>query len=159
MIDQFKGWWATISEREQQLVMVSGAVFLLGIIYWGIFSPLNSNRADAQLKLERAEQTLTWTQEKATEIIKSGGSENKVIHNTNLSHLMTETAKKYQIKFTRLVDKTETVNVSMEEVEFNKLENWMVYLKVKYSLTVVDIELTKSKDKGYVIVNRLSLGY
>lgn len=159
MIDQFKSWWTTISEREQQLVMVSGVVFLVGILYWGIFSPLNTNRADAQLKLERAEQTLIWTQEKATEIIKLGGSKKREIQKTNLSRLMTQTAKKYQIKFTRLVDKKETVNVSMEDVEFNKLENWMAYLKLKYSVVVVDIELTKSKNNGYVIVNRLSLGY
>lgn len=159
MVEQFKRWWATISEREQKLVMISAAVFFIGVLYWGILSPLNSKLEAAQLKLDRAEQTLSWVQEKSTEIIKSGGAAKKVTQKTNLSSLMTQTAKKYQITFTRLVDKKQKVDVSVDDIEFNKLVNWMTHLETKYSVKVIDIELTKSKMKGYVKVNRLSLGY
>ena len=159
MVDQFKSWWITISEREQKLVIVSAAVFFVGILYWGILSPLNTKLENAQLKHERAEQTLSWMQEKLTEIVKSGSATRKITQKTNLSRLMTQTAQKYQITFTRLVDKKQKVDVSVDDIEFNKLVKWMTHLKEKYSVTVIDIELTKSKMKGYVKVNRLSLGY
>lgn len=159
MIEQFKGWWITISEREQKLVLVSAIAFFIGILYWGLVQPLNNNLNDAQLKLKRAEQTLTWVQEKSTDIVKMGSANKKPIRNVKLSRLMTQTAIKYQIAFTRIVDKDQKVDLSLDEIEFNHLAKWMSYLKKNYGVIVLDIELSKTKKKGFVKVNRLSLGY
>jgi len=42
MIEQFKSWWDSITERERQLSILSAAFLFLAIIYWGVCKPLST---------------------------------------------------------------------------------------------------------------------
>jgi general secretion pathway protein M len=160
MQEKFQEWWASISEREQIMTGVSALVIAIGILYWGIYSPLNNAYEANQLKLNRAKQTLTWVQTSATTLVKAGATTQKrKPKQQNLSQLLNRTHKKYDITFKRIVNKRGKVDVWVEDVDFHKFSKWLALLEKRYSVEVLDIDLVKKDHKGYVQINRLSLGY
>ena len=160
MQEKFQEWWASISEREQIMTGVSALVMAIGILYWGIYSPLNNAYEANQLKLDRAEKTLAWVQTSATTLVKAGATTQKSKpKNQNLSQLLNHTSKKYNITFKRIVNKKGKVDVWVEDVDFSKFTKWLALLEKRYSIEVLDIDLVKKDRKGYVQINRLALGY
>jgi len=160
MQEKFQEWWASISEREQIMTGVSALVMAIGILYWGIYSPLNNAYEANQLKLDRAEKTLAWVQTSATTLVKAGATiQQSKPKNQNLSQLLNHTSKKYNITFKRIVNKKGKVDVWVEDVDFSKFTKWLALLEKRYSIEVLDIDLVKKDRKGYVQINRLALGY
>ena len=106
MVEKFQEWWVTISEREQIMTIASAIVIAVGILYWGIYSPLNSSYEANKLKLDRAQKTLIWVQSSSTKIVKAGSlTAHSKPKNKNLSQLLNHTSKQYKITFKRIVNK------------------------------------------------------
>ncbi|MCK5819554.1 MAG: type II secretion system protein M [Psychromonas sp.] len=159
MVEQFKDWWMSLDLREKQLVGAAGVLVVIGFIYLSIWNPIITKLEKAKSKLHSAEKTLLWVENKSPLIINLGGGSIKPTKKIILSELMTETGNRFLIKFTRIVDKKQYVDVSVEDLDFNMLVAWLIYLKKNDAIVVQNIDLTKLKKPGYVKVNRLSLGY
>lgn len=50
-MDNIKTWWNGLVLREQQLVAACAIVLVLGIFYWGIWTPISQAEEDAQRNL------------------------------------------------------------------------------------------------------------
>lgn len=159
MVEQFKDWWMSLDFREKQLVVAAGVLLVIGVIYFSIWNPIVTKLEKAKSKLDSAEKTLLWVENKSPLIVNLGGGPTKPNKKIILSELMTETGKKFLIKFTRIVDKKQYVDVSVEDLDFNMLVAWLIFLKKNDAIIVQNIDVTKLKKPGYVKVNRLSLGY
>ena len=159
MVDQFKNWWDSLNLREKQLVGAGGVLFVITVIYWGIWHPINSKLEKANLTLQRAEKTLLWVEKKSQFLVNHRGGLQKQTQKMILSELMTQSGQKFGIKFTRITEKKQTVAVSLDKIAFTQLARWLVYLENNYSVVVIDIDLAKADQQGFIKVNRLSLGY
>ncbi|HIP75821.1 MAG TPA: type II secretion system protein M [Psychromonas hadalis] len=160
MVEKFQEWWESISEREQIMAGASAVVMAIGILYWGIYSPLNNAYEANKLKSDPAEKTLSWVQASATTLVKAGATTQKSKpKNKNLSQVLNHTSKNYNIKFKRIVNKKGKVDVWVEDVDFSKFIKWLTLLEKRYSVEVLDIDMVRKETKGYVQINRLSLGY
>ena len=58
-----KAWWQQLNTREQQLVLGMSIVVLIFVFYNAVWQPLNTGLADAEKKLTRQQQLLSWVQE------------------------------------------------------------------------------------------------
>ncbi|WP_028863411.1 type II secretion system protein M [Psychromonas aquimarina] len=160
MVEQFKAWWQSISEREQRLFSITGAFLLLAVIYWGAWKPLVTQLEKNKAQLVRAEQTLAWVEDKAAVLRKAGVADKKKISSRlNLTQIITRSAKQQGITFSRIVDRKGRIEVSVNDVEFNRFVSWLTVLSNQYSVSVINSDISKTDKKGYIKIHRLLLGY
>ncbi|WP_372880803.1 type II secretion system protein M [Psychromonas sp.] len=159
-MERFNSWWESISEREQRLVSVSIFFILVAVIYWGMWQPLSANLETSENQLQRAQEVLSTTQERATVLVRAGaGGEKAVSQKQNLTQIVNVTARQNDIVFSRIVNRNEQVEVLINNVEFNLFITWLSVLSEKYSVSVINADISKTDAQGYIKVNRLFLSY
>lgn len=160
MKEQFNAWWEGISARERLLTILSGLFILLAVIYWGAWQPLSNQLAKSQSDLQRAQQTLAWVQEKAPELANMGNAKSSGQRSSaSLANIINSSARQYKVKFSRVINKKDKIEVWIAEIEFDLFVAWLASLDNKYSVNVVNADVSKTDKAGYVKVNRLLLAY
>jgi len=160
MIERFNSWWESISEREQKLISVSLFFIVVAVIYWGIWQPLSSQLETSKNQLQRAQQVLSTTQERATVLVRAGvGARKAVSQKQNLTQIVNITARQNGIVFSRIVNRNEQVEVIISNVEFTLFINWLSVLSEQYSVSIINTDISKTDAEGYVKVNHLFLSY
>ncbi len=61
LLDKFRA----LTEREQQLVILSGVFIVVAIFYWGIWSPLTTSIEQQRQLLDNQQSLLTWVNDSA----------------------------------------------------------------------------------------------
>jgi len=160
MFEQIKEWWDNISEREQQLTFISLVVVFIAVIYFLIWQPIATNLAASQQKLQSSEQTLQWVESNANKLVAAGIGNNKTTaRKQNLSQLISSTAKSNKIVISRIQNRNDSVDIWINQVEFNQFLKWITALQNQYQVQVNSVDLNQDKTQGMVKVNRLSLSY
>ncbi|PKG40072.1 type II secretion system protein M [Psychromonas sp. Urea-02u-13] len=157
-MEQFKEWWESITQREQQLAIASAVVIGIATLYWGIWTPLTDQLAESKKQLTRAETTLSWTQEKATLLLQAGAGKPQA-RRGNLTQILNSSARKSGITFSRIVNKNDKIEVWITNVEFESFLKWLTTLSNQYGVSVLNADLAKTNQKGYIKVNRLLLSH
>lgn len=158
MSEQLKAWWATLSEREQQLSLLSAAFLLLAVIYWGAWKPLADQLQESEKRLRDAQQTLTWVQDKATVLVQAGAGKQKAgASELTLIQIVNSSGKQYGIDFSRIVNKKEQIEVWISDVEFDQFIRWLSVLNNRYFVSVIATDFSKIDQEGHIKVNRLLL--
>ncbi|MFT6985741.1 MAG: general secretion pathway protein M [Psychromonas sp.] len=159
MTEQFKDWWKSLTEREQQLSIASVAFLLLAILYWGAWKPLTNQLQESQMKLNSAQQTLSWVQDKAVILVQAGvGKEQQQSANLSLTQLVTKSARDHGIHFSRIVNKKDEMEVWISDIEFDLFIEWLSDLNNRYSVSVLNTDFSKMDKEGHIKINRLLLG-
>ncbi|PKH01107.1 type II secretion system protein M [Psychromonas sp. MB-3u-54] len=160
MVERFNSWWESITEREQQLSLVSVFMILIAIIYWGIWQPLSIELDNSESQLQRAQQTLLSTKQRATLLVSAGVEQGPVVNkNQNITQIVTISARQNDIIFSRIINRNEQVEVQISNVEFDRFINWLSVLNTQYSVSVLNADISRADAEGYIKVSRLSLGY
>ncbi|WP_299666358.1 type II secretion system protein M [uncultured Psychromonas sp.] len=160
MFEQIKEWWDNISEREQQLTFISLVVVFIAVIYFLIWQPIATNLAASQQKLQSSEQTLQWVESNANKLVVAGvGNKKTTARKQNLSQLISNTAKRNKIVISRIQNRNGSVDIWINQVEFNQFLKWITALQNQYQIQVNSADLNQDKTQGMVKVNRLSLSY
>ncbi|EDP58860.1 type II secretion system protein M [Vibrio sp. AND4] len=155
LIAQAQTWWSSISQREQRLMMGCGAVVVLGIIYFGLFQPMNQRAEMAQSRIQSEKRLLTWVQDKADDITalrKSGGVS---LSSQPLNQVVSSSARRYKVELIRVQPRNESVQVWIKPLAFNQMVDWLRYLKEKQGIEVEFLDIDRSDQAGMVDVNRL----
>ena len=160
MSEQLKIWWVSLSEREQQLSLVSAAFLLLAVIYWGAWKPLADQLQESEKQLRNAQQTLTWVQDKATVLVQAGvGKQKAGAEQLTLVQIVNSSGRQYGIKFSRIVNKKDQIEVWISDVEFEQFVRWLTALNNQYFVSVITTDFSKIDREGHIKVNRLLLGH
>ena len=79
-MENMRSWWQGLAIREQQLVGFCAAVLAIGIIYWGIWTPISNAQDTAERDNSAAQQTLNYVKQTANKIagLKQAGASAKV---------------------------------------------------------------------------------
>ncbi|MGS0729812.1 type II secretion system protein GspM, partial [Shewanella sp. 0m-11] len=67
-MENFKAWWGGLVLREQQMVAACGVVLVIGILYWGVWTPIANAEAEAERRLEGQQSTLNYVKQTANRI-------------------------------------------------------------------------------------------
>jgi general secretion pathway protein M len=154
-MEQLRQWWESITAREQQLTMLSGILIIVAILYWGVWSPLATQLANNKQQLVNVKSSLSWTQEKANFILQFGAPQQK--RSGNLTQILNRSATRKGITFSRIVNKQEQIEVWITDVEFDLFLQWLTDLSNQYGVSVLNADLAKTEQQGYIKVNRLLL--
>ncbi len=47
-MENLRNWWELLAQREQQLVAAMAVIVAVGILYWGIWTPISNAEQKAQ---------------------------------------------------------------------------------------------------------------
>lgn len=160
MKEQFQAWWESISLRERQLTILSGVFILVALIYWGAWKPLSNQLTTSQSELLRAQQTLSWVQDKAPLLANSGAAKSgHQGQRSSLAHVVNSSAKQHQVTFARVVNNKEQIEVWINEIEFDLFVEWLTTLNNQYAVSVISADVSQIDKNGFVKINRLVLAY
>lgn len=158
MREQLEAWWASLSDREQQLSLLSAAFLMLAVVYWGIWQPLANQLQESEKQLRNAQQTLTWVEDKAGVLVRAGvGKQKAGAEQLTLTQIVNSSAKRYGVNFSRIVNKNEQVEVWISDVEFALFIRWLTALHNQYFVSVLTTDISKTAQEGHIKVNRLLL--
>lgn len=155
LIAQAQTWWSSISQREQRLVMGGGIIAIIGMIYWGVFQPMNQRAELAQSRIQSEKQLLTWVQDKADDISalrKSGGVS---FSNQPLNQVVSSSARRYKVELIRVQPRNDSVQVWIKPLAFNQMVDWLRYLKEQQGIEVEFLDIDRTDQAGMIDVNRL----
>jgi general secretion pathway protein M len=156
-VDNIKTWWNGLILREQQLVGACAVVLVIGIFYWGIWTPITDAERDAERALLAQQNTLSYVKQTANKIAglqQSGGSKG---FSGSLSAAVTQSAKNYGLEITRMQPQGNKIQVWMDEVPFDSLLGYLSDLVQKKGLSLENIDLAQSDTPGFVKVRRIQL--
>ncbi|MGI2115695.1 type II secretion system protein M [Shewanella frigidimarina] len=156
-MENMRSWWQGLAIREQQLVGFCAAVLAIGIIYWGIWTPISNAQETAERDNSAAQQTLNYVKQTANKIagLKQAGAQAKV--RGSLSSLVNQTAGQYKLEITRMQPQDDKIQLWMDDVPFDALLGYLHDLVEQKGLTLDSVDLTESDVAGFVKVRRIQL--
>ncbi|MCG9712603.1 type II secretion system protein M [Shewanella insulae] len=154
-MDNIKTWWNGLVLREQQLVAACAIVLVLGIFYWGIWTPISQAEEDARRNLTAQESTLNYVKQTANKIAGLKQSGGKKGFSGSLSAVVTQSAKSYGLEITRMQPQGNKIQVWMDEVPFDSLLDYLSDLVQQKGLSLENVDLADGETEGFVKVRRI----
>ena len=151
---QLTQYWQSLSTKEQKLLSVAGAIFIVFLFVMVVWRPLNLALEKTQKDLLKQQELSIWL---TTSLAKIKTNEPKGSSSTNLSTLVNSSRNRYNINITRMVPKDNTLRVTIDSVEFNKLVDWLAELTSTHGVVITNVELNKHDTQGFVKVSRLEI--
>jgi general secretion pathway protein M len=152
-----KAWWQQLNGREQQLVLAMTVAVGFFVFYSVIWQPLNKSLADAQNKLTRQQQLLSWVQENTALYQQQKKSVGKSSFSGSISSVANSSARKFKLSVTRMQPQGEDLQVWIDSTPFTQLLFWLEHLANNEGLQVKAIDLSQGNTVGEVKVRRLHL--
>lgn len=156
-MENLRSWWNGLASREQQLVGFASAFLLIGVFYWGIWTPIANAQADAQRNFNAQQQTLSYVKQTANKIagLKQAGSKPSI--KGSLSAVVNQTASSYGLVITRMQPQGDKIQVWMDDVPFDSLLGYLNDLVQQKGLSLDSIDLAEADAPGFVKVRRIQL--
>lgn len=155
-----KQWWFNLAERERQLLLVGAASILIGMLYWGIWAPLQHYRQASELRVKQLQQQFDWMQQQAPlihQLAQSKPSNNR--RNIDIASAITLSSQTQKMALKRLQPQGDNALVELDIVNFDQLIQWLALLEQQYNIQPQQIELQALPTSiGNVQVKRLLLG-
>lgn len=149
-------YWSGLSLREQRMLVIALSFGLVAAIYWGGVAPLKQQSENAQLRLSSEKQLLSWVKDQADTITQLRKTSNAPrASSVPLNQLLSSSTSRYGIELIRLQPRDEMVQVWVQPLSFNKLMNWLVYLRQEQGIDVAFFDINETDNAGIVEVKRL----
>jgi len=156
-MENLRVWWQSLAIREQQLVGFCAAILAIGLVYWGVWTPISNAQETAVRNHTVAQQTLKYVKQSANKIagLKQAGTQVKV--RGSLSSIVNQAAGQYNLELTRMQPQGDKIQLWMDDVPFDALLGYLHDLVEQKGLTLDSVDLTESDVSGFVKVRRIQL--
>jgi general secretion pathway protein M len=156
-MNALKTWFASISEREQKLVIAGAVIGTLGMFYFLVWSPIHSAIETQRSALATEKQTLAWVNEQANRAQVLRRSVSKTSFNGSLTQLVNRTTRSSGIPVARMQPQGDELQVWIDQVAFNDLMAWLEQLE-QQGVMIIQSDVSEVDLAGFVKVQRLQLG-
>ncbi|ACJ27038.1 General secretion pathway protein M [Shewanella piezotolerans WP3] len=156
-MDNLKVWWAGLILREKQMVSACGVVLVIGILYWGVWTPITNAEADAERNLAGQLNTLNYVKQTANRIAGLKQSGQGSAFKGSLSAAVNQTAGSFGLTITRMQPQGNKIQVWMDEVPFDTLLSYLNELVQNQGLSLESLDVAESDTAGFVNVRRIQL--
>lgn len=149
-----KEWFNHLEKRKQYLLVVGLVVVVFYLVYGVFYSGLINSRDDLIKRNIADTKTLIWMNETVQAIKSLRGSTGGVgLSDKSLSQLSELGAKRADVRIGRFQPKGDTeAQVWFDDVEFDKLVNYLACLELDYGLTIDELSINSSNTPGMVNV-------
>lgn len=146
-----KAYWQQLNEREQ-LAVVAASIFVIAYLFYAlIYAPLTSAVTNEQAQWRTKQATLVWMRH--VEQTYSQDKRPQTVAEGNLLSILTQVLKgasfhrfPYQLAQTAGGE----IQLSFDAVPYNAFITWLQAQTVRYTLTIKNIDMTKTDVPGVV---------
>ena len=156
-MDNLKLWWAGLILREKQMVSACGVVLLIGILYWGVWTPIANAEDDAERNLAGQLSTLNYVKQTANRIAGLKQTSQGSAFRGSLSAAVNQTAGSFGLTITCMQPQGNKIQVWMDEVPFDTLLSYLNELVQNQGLSLESLDVAESDTPGFVNVRRIQL--
>ncbi|MEC8207766.1 MAG: type II secretion system protein GspM, partial [Pseudomonadota bacterium] len=116
---------------------------------------LNTAIEKAEQDNIKQQELLAWVDDSIVKLKASGSA--RVTNNRNLSQIVNSTRNRYQITISKMQPNDNSLRLTIDSVEFNKLVEWLDELVNSQGVLIENLDLSKDDKPGFVRVSRLVL--
>jgi general secretion pathway protein M len=156
-MDNLRIWWQGLAQREQQLVSVAGFFLVIGVFYWGIWSPISEAQKNAEADHNAALKTLNFVKQSANKLVGLQQAGATATASGSLSALVNQGASQFGLEITRMQPQGDKVQLWMDDVPFDALLSYLHHLVNDKGLSLDSVDLAESDISGLVKVRRIQL--
>jgi len=147
-----KEWLETLEKREQNLVLMLGAMLMVALVYFVVYQPLANNLNKAQQGVASEQKLLVWVEKNATKIAKlraqSGLSASP--NQGSLAQIINTSARRHKLTINRIQPQNNKIQINIESASFVALLQWVQELELTYSVLIEIAEFRPQGAPGYV---------
>lgn len=157
---QALAWWRKREAREQKLLLIMAVVFVIFIIWYGIWQPLNSSIDRAQSRLNTQQETLRYVIENTQRVEQLRNQRpqqaTNPVSSEELNSFISRTSRSHDLEVSRLQPQNESLLIVFNEADFNSLLAFLAELGSR-QVQVQVIDIAESNEPGMVRVRRLQV--
>ncbi|MBV7316701.1 type II secretion system protein M [Shewanella sp. NIFS-20-20] len=157
MEQTLKSWWQSLAQRERQMVAAAVVVIIIGVGYWGIWSPITNALSDAEQDLQVQQQNLLYAKTTANQITALRQSGQQSTRRGSISTIVTKAANDYQLEISRMQPQGNSIQLWMDDVPFNTLISFLDKLVQEQGLSLDSLDVSETDTPGIVQVRRIQL--
>lgn len=156
-IDEMKGRFAQLSEREQILLLVSGVVIVIAAIYFLVYAPMQTSIQRGETGIKAQKELLTWVTQNANKAVqlKQSGSQGGSFSGS-LPQAVNQTASQQNIAISRMQPQGDDIQVWVDNASFEKILNWLQALE-NMGIKITEADIAEGDGAGNVKIRRLRL--
>ena len=147
-----RAWFDSLQPRERAIVSI-GAIAAAVIVFWGyVWTPLQNGRADLQTSVAEKKQLLTSLYRSSSLSVDSLDS-SAAEPQQSLVLLIAQTAQGAGLSnaiTSSRPDGPNNINVTVQNVPFDLLVNWLVALQQNYGVSVQGASINNTRQIGQV---------
>lgn len=145
--------FSRLNEKDRRALFILLTFFVLMSLYWGVkYSTTYLSESKILLRENRESAlTLFGYGKRVSQMELAKKNKIKVGENQPLMTLVSNTAKEKKLTFKRIQPEGDSsLKVSLEETNFDMMLWWLVEIKNKHGIEVVDIAVERTKRDGFV---------
>lgn len=137
-------WWADLSKREQVLVLIAAALFVVFFLSLFVVRPLGQWRDDAVQRAASARDGYELVASAAA--IGASSPSSGEVNQTPLRQAVLSSASTAQIQLVRIGSASEgQIEVQTQPVDGDDLFQWLETLETRYGITVVLADISRAE--------------
>jgi general secretion pathway protein M len=150
-----KDWWYERNQREQYILSTGSAVVVILLVYMLIWEPLTTHVATLRQNIAQNSSLLTWMSA-ASNKIDQYRTQGYVEKQPNSQPILVSVEQSLmQQKLSQYISNTqqqsnEQINLTLNNVPFDKIISWLEIIWKQDNITVSTIVITKTKTVGVV---------
>lgn len=146
--------WNNLNLREKQMLSLGSLVIVSLLIYFFLWSPLDSSVSNLRNQIEHDQELLTWMQDANKQIQSIGKTSAPTLRpkGSLLSTIQKEVNRSPLAKNLNQLHQADndSVQVSFQKVNFDQLMIWLIDFSKRENLTITQIVITPSHVSGIV---------
>ncbi|GAA0854930.1 type II secretion system protein M [Aliiglaciecola litoralis] len=147
-----------LSDREKLLVSISGALVVIFLFYYVLWSPMNSALEKQRNLVTSKQADLAWIQKNANRAVQlRTGSDTATRFAGSLPQAVNQTASRINITISRMQPQGEELKVWVDQAPFNDVVSWLQNME-NQGIRIINVDLAEANAPGMVKVRSLQLG-
>ena len=149
-----KVWFDELSRREQLTLLGGGGVLLLMLLYTLLWAPLHDERERLHHQVMSQQETLSWMKQASAQLQSSVVAGGKgAVRQESLLTLIDRSAKSAKMggSIKRIQpDKSGTVRIWLEEVDFDQMMRWLADLSRDKGVMLAEFNVERVESSARV---------
>ncbi len=152
-MEAIKNWFNDLSEQDQKITLIAGALVGLVLIYLLIINPLNESVNKLEVEVESRQKSDLWMSQQVS-IIKSSGGGNVSSGTQPLTSILNNTTKKFSLAVSRRDSKNPNeMQVWFDNVSFDNFLRWVAEIESKHGVSVATVNIRSRERNGLTSIN------
>ncbi|MCH8492606.1 MAG: type II secretion system protein M [Idiomarina sp.] len=151
--------WQRLEAREQRVLQGLGVFLVVIIVWFAIWQPLQERTARAEARLAAEYSTQRYVEQQIARVLQARSASQsgaQAVTANQLSGLINTLSNNLDIEVTRMQPQNESLVLVFNEVEFNRLVEFLVRLAER-QVMIEAVDVSETNEPGVVRVRRLQV--